>query len=116
MLVLTRQRDDSIIIGDEIEVKVVDIRGDKVRLGITAPRSVTVHRKEIYEQIRDENKAAAQLKPEDVPNMTKPPENPPQIAPPSPAQIAPPFPRLATENRDTFLLAAIEEARAGLHE
>ena len=59
MLVLTRQRDDSIMIGDDIEVRVVDIRGDKVRLGITAPRSISVHRREIYDQIRDENKAAA---------------------------------------------------------
>ena len=63
MLVLTRQRDDSIMIGDEIEVRVVDIRGDKVRLGITAPRSVSVHRREIYDQIRDENRAAANLNP-----------------------------------------------------
>ena len=68
MLVLTRQRDDSIMIGDDIEVRVVDIRGDKVRLGITAPRSVSVHRREIYDQIRDENKAAAQLRPEDLTN------------------------------------------------
>ncbi len=59
MLVLSRQRDETIMIGDEIEITVVDIRGDKVRLGISAPRSVQVHRKEVYEAIRRENAAAA---------------------------------------------------------
>ena len=60
MLVLSRQRDESIIIGDNIEVTVVDIRGDKVRLGITAPKDISVHRKEVYEAIRRENQQAAQ--------------------------------------------------------
>lgn len=60
MLVLSRQRDESIIIGDNIEVTVVDIRGDKVRLGITAPKDISVHRKEVYEAIRRENRQAAQ--------------------------------------------------------
>lgn len=59
MLVLSRQRDQTIMIGDEIEITVVDIRGDKVRLGIGAPRSVQVHRKEVYDAIRVENAAAA---------------------------------------------------------
>jgi len=54
MLILSRQKDDSIIIGDDIEITVVDIRGDKVRLGINAPRSVSVHRKEIYDAIQKE--------------------------------------------------------------
>lgn len=58
MLVLSRQRDEAIVIGDEVEITIVDIRGDKVRLGITAPRAVQVHRKEIYEAIRGENDAA----------------------------------------------------------
>jgi carbon storage regulator len=66
MLVLSRQRDETIMIGDDILVTVVDIRGDKVRLGITAPKEVTVHRKEVYEAIRRENRAAAQVKPEDL--------------------------------------------------
>ena len=48
MLVLARTRDQTIMIGDEIEVTVVDVRGEKVRLGISAPRKVPVHRKEIY--------------------------------------------------------------------
>ena len=67
MLVLSRQRDQVIMIGDTIEVVVVDIRGDKVRLGITAPREISVHRKEVYDQIKRENEAAATLNPSDVP-------------------------------------------------
>jgi len=67
MLVLSRQRDETIMIGDDIEITVVDIRGDKVRLGITAPTSVPVHRKEVYEAIQRENRAAANIKPEDLP-------------------------------------------------
>ena len=66
MLVLSRQRDQTVMIGDDIEVTVVDIRGDKVRLGITAPREISVHRKEVYDAIRRENRAAAQVKPEDL--------------------------------------------------
>ena len=54
MLVLSRQKDESIIIGDDVEVTIVDVRGDRVRLGIIAPRSVSVHRKEIYEAIQRE--------------------------------------------------------------
>lgn len=56
MLVLSRQRDESIIIGDDIEIIIVDVRGDKVRLGINAPREVSVHRKEIYDAIQREKK------------------------------------------------------------
>ena len=61
MLVLSRQRDETIMIGDEIELTVVDIRGDKVRIGIKAPSSIAVHRKEVYEAIKLENEQAAQL-------------------------------------------------------
>lgn len=60
MLVLSRQRDETIMIGDEIEITVVDIRGDKVRLGINAPARIAVHRKEVYDAIRKENEQAAQ--------------------------------------------------------
>lgn len=67
MLVLSRQRDETIMIGDDVEITVVDIRGDKVRLGITAPTHIPVHRKEVYEAIQRENRAAANLKPEDLP-------------------------------------------------
>ena len=71
MLVLSRQRDETIMIGDNIEVTVVDIRGDKVRLGINAPKEISVHRKEVYDAIRRENKAAAQVKPEDLSGIGK---------------------------------------------
>jgi carbon storage regulator len=54
MLVLSRQKDESIMIGDDIKVTVVDVRGDKVRLGIEAPREVSVHRIEVYEAIQRE--------------------------------------------------------------
>ena len=55
MLVLSRQRDESIIIGDDIKITIVDIRGDKVRLGIEAPTAIPVHRQEVYEAIQREN-------------------------------------------------------------
>jgi carbon storage regulator len=54
MLVLSRQRDESIIIGDDIVVTVVDVRGDKVRLGIEAPTKIPVHRQEVYDAIQKE--------------------------------------------------------------
>jgi carbon storage regulator len=60
MLVLSRQKDESIIIGDGenlVEVCIVDVRGDKVRLGINAPRHISVHRKEIYEAIQKDKAA-----------------------------------------------------------
>lgn len=66
MLVLSRQRDESIMIGDNIVITIVDIRGDKVRLGINAPSEVPVHRQEVYEAIQRENLRAAQLEPKDT--------------------------------------------------
>lgn len=59
MLVLSRQRDETIMIGDDVEITVVDVRGDKVRLGITAPSRVAVHRKEVYDAIKAENLQAS---------------------------------------------------------
>jgi carbon storage regulator len=59
MLVLSRQRDESIVIGEDIVITIVDIRGDKVRLGIEAPGEVPVHRQEIYEAIQRENRKPA---------------------------------------------------------
>ncbi len=58
MLVLARKLNESIMIGDNIEIVVIDIKGDQVKLGIKAPKKVTVHRKEIYEEIKQENIAA----------------------------------------------------------
>jgi carbon storage regulator len=66
MLVLSRQRDESIIIGDNVIVTIVDVRGDKVRLGIEAPREVSVHRREVYEAIQRENQQAAQIRLEEA--------------------------------------------------
>ena len=66
MLVLSRQRDETIMIGDDVEITIVDIRGDKVRLGINAPRHIQVHRKEVYDAIKRENEQAAKLGPSDV--------------------------------------------------
>ena len=60
MLVLSRQRDESIMIGDDVEITIVDVRGDKVRLGITAPKSIPVHRREIYDAIQREKAEKAQ--------------------------------------------------------
>jgi len=55
MLVLSRQKDESIVIGDDIVIKIVDVKGGKVKLGVDAPKSVTVHRQEIYETIHNED-------------------------------------------------------------
>ena len=55
MLVLSRSRDESIIIGDSVVVTIVDIRGEKVKIGIEAPQETSVHRREVYEAIRREN-------------------------------------------------------------
>lgn len=62
MLVLSRHCEEAIMIGDDVEIVIVDIRGDKVRLGVNAPARVAVHRKEIYESIREENAQAASLR------------------------------------------------------
>lgn len=56
MLVLSRQRDESIVIGDKVVVTIVDIRGDKVRLGIEAPGEIPVHRQEVYQAIQRESR------------------------------------------------------------
>ena len=57
MLVLSRHVDESLIIGNDIEIVVVEIRGDKVRLGVQAPREISVHRKEVYDAIQREREA-----------------------------------------------------------
>jgi len=92
MLVLARQKDQSIIIGDDVEITVVDIRGDKVRLGISAPRRVSVHRKEIYEKVKQAEKAG--------------------ISPSGDAHAS----LIHGNGADPFLRAAIDEARTGLEE
>ena len=71
MLVLSRQRDESIIINDNVVVTIVDIRGDKVRLGIQAPQEVPVHRREVYEAIQRENRRATAVSPSDTESLPK---------------------------------------------
>ena len=71
MLVLTRKTNESIIIGDEIAVSVLAVEGDQVRLGITAPREVSIHRREVYEQIRKANEEAAQSSTTDISSALK---------------------------------------------
>jgi carbon storage regulator len=75
MLVLSRHRDETIMIGDDIELTVVDIRGDKVRIGVKAPSNVPVHRKEVYDAIRLENEGAADFNHDDLKEV-----QPPKIA------------------------------------
>jgi carbon storage regulator len=72
MLVLSRQRDESIIIGDNIVITIVDIRGDNVRLGIEAPTEIPVHRQEVYDAIQRENAKAASEKPSKPASEAKP--------------------------------------------
>ncbi|GAE26516.1 carbon storage regulator [Halalkalibacter wakoensis JCM 9140] len=60
MLVLSRKLKESIQIGDDIELKIIAIEGDQVKIGINAPRNVDIHRKEVYLAIQEENNAAAQ--------------------------------------------------------
>lgn len=67
MLVLTRAKGEAIVIGDGIEITVVEVKGDKVRLGISAPADVAVHRKEVWQAIRDANVAAAGQPPAALP-------------------------------------------------
>jgi carbon storage regulator len=71
MLVLSRHRDESIMIGDDVVVTIVDIRGDKVRLGIEAPQDIPVHRQEVYEAIQRENRKAAQMRQSDTRELGK---------------------------------------------
>lgn len=59
MLALSRKKDESIIINNNIEVTIIEVKGDQVKIGITAPKSVPVYRKEVYEQIQESNKEAA---------------------------------------------------------
>lgn len=59
MLALSRKKGETIVINNDVEITVLDIKGDQVKIGITAPKSVPVYRKEVYLQIQDANKAAS---------------------------------------------------------
>lgn len=71
MLVLTRSINEAIMIGDDIEITIVDVKGDKVRVGIRAPSSVPVHRKEVYLSIKQSNVEAALSLPESLDELGK---------------------------------------------
>ncbi len=75
MLVLTRKQNESIMIGDSIEVKVLDVKENQVRIGVVAPREITVHRMEVYLAIQRENveAAKAQAATEDLQKLIKEP-------------------------------------------
>jgi len=62
MLVLTRKTNESIIIGDDVKVTVVEIKGEQVKLGISAPKRISVHREEVYLEIQKENQKAAETR------------------------------------------------------
>lgn len=61
MLALSRKKDEAIVIDNDIEIKIIDIKGDQVKLGISAPKSVPIYRKEVYAQITEANKEAANV-------------------------------------------------------
>jgi carbon storage regulator len=71
MLILARKPNESIIIGDQIEISVIDIKGDQVKIGITAPKEIKVYREEVYRAIQRENIEAAKAKPETLPTLNK---------------------------------------------
>ena len=71
MLILARKVGERIVIGDQIEIAVVEIRGDQVKLGIDAPKDVKVYRHEVYAAIQQENLAAAQASPDRMPQLPK---------------------------------------------
>jgi len=71
MLILSRKIDERIMIGDEIEISVIDIRGDQVKIGISAPRSIKVYRQEVYRAIQQENIEAVKTKPSALPEWDR---------------------------------------------
>jgi carbon storage regulator len=62
MLVLSRKKGQSIMIGNDIEISIVDIQGDQIRLGINAPKHISIHRKEVFLEIQEENRKANDVK------------------------------------------------------
>ena len=75
MLVLSRKKNESIIINDNITVTVIEIRGDKIRLGIEAPKDVSVHRREVYEAIHGSDPTSGPMKTRDPDSAAVSPDN-----------------------------------------
>lgn len=71
MLVLTRKKDQSVIIDDTIEITVIDIKGDQIRLGISAPKDITILRKEVYLAVKEENRTALNAPTVDLNNLVE---------------------------------------------
>ena len=71
MLILSRKLDQSIIINDDIEIKIIEIKDNSVKLGINAPKNIPVFRKEVMEEIREENRQAAEFNLDDLKNLFK---------------------------------------------
>jgi carbon storage regulator len=72
MLIITRRPGEKIMLGDDIVLHVMEIVGNSVRVGIQAPRSLPVYREEIWEAVREENRAAAQVSPHSLPTPATP--------------------------------------------
>jgi carbon storage regulator len=90
MLILARRIGESIMIGDQVELTVVDIKGDQVKLGIDAPSQVKVYRREVYAAIQEENRAAASAAPQTLPSLQGLMGAPPAAGKPGPARGIPP--------------------------
>jgi carbon storage regulator len=76
MLILARRIGESIMVGDHVEISIVDIKGDQVKLGIKAPSQVKVYRREVYAAIQEENLAAAAASPGNLPALDQLPDRP----------------------------------------
>jgi len=74
MLVVSRRRNESIMIADDIEVKIIDIRQNQVKVGITAPTDIPVHRREVYERIKAQEAAQNGAEPEEAPKVAEEPK------------------------------------------
>jgi carbon storage regulator len=70
MLVLTRKLGERITIGDDITISLLEIKGSQVKLGIEAPKSISIHRQEVYERIREENLRSSEVSASDLSNAT----------------------------------------------